>query len=114
MPLERALLKESLSYLKYSLTALAGRYFLLLDHGVPLGRDPQDGGLVLCYASWGLPRLLAYVRRHDGQGRLPADDRQALAAVRAWLQRWPETESGRRWAKPPAAEAAPAAAPEQQ
>lgn len=101
MSLARALSPSSLNYLKYSVEALAGRYFLLLEHGVPVARHPQDGGIVLSYATIGLPQLLLRIRQHDSQRRLPADDRQAQAAVREWLQRWPETDSGRLWAQAP-------------
>ena len=96
MPLERALAEHHLNYLKYSTVTLAGRYFLLTQHGVPVRRH-KDGGIVLGYAGSGLPTLLHRMRRHDSQGSLPADDDAALAYLRRWLAAWPETESGRRW-----------------
>ena len=49
MPLQRALSESSLNYLKYGLEALAGRYFLLLEHGVSVPRH-ADGGILLWYA----------------------------------------------------------------
>ncbi len=102
VPLERALSATQLSYLKSSTTVLAGRYFLLAEHGVPVPRH-KDGGIVLSYASSGLRALLRRMRQHDSEQRLPADDDAALAYIRQWLDAWPETESGRRWARPSAA-----------
>ena len=83
-------------YLKYGTVTLAGRYFLLTDHGVPVRRH-KDGGIVLGYATTGLRGLLRHMRRHDSQGRLPANDDAALAYIRRWLAAWPEMQSGRRW-----------------
>ena len=107
MPLQRALSADQLNYLKYSTTVLAGRYFLLTEHGVThsSGTVPlpghSDGGILLGYATNGVPYLLRLMRRHDSQRRLPADDKAARAYIEAWLDAWPETESGRAWAKPP-------------
>ena len=98
MPLERALAEHHLNYLKYSTKALAGRFFLLSSHGVPVRRH-NDGGIVLGYTTGGLNGLLRRMRRHDSSGRLPANDAAALAYLRQWLAAWPETESGRRWHK---------------
>ena len=103
MPLERALSASQIDYLKRSPEALAGRYFLLTEHGGPLPRH-DDGGVVLSYAAKGLPRLLEVMRQHDSQRRLPANDGAALAYIKAWLDAWPETDSGRAWAEPPAAD----------
>ncbi len=100
VPVERALSKSHLTYLKSGLTALAGRYFLLTEHGVPLPRH-KDGGVVLTYAVEGLPHLLRRMRLHDSQRRLPADDDAALEYVEQWLAAWPATDSGRQWAQPP-------------
>ena len=101
--LERALSASQLNYLKSGLTALAGRYFLLAEHGVPLPRH-KDGGVSLSYATEGLPNLLRRMRPHDSQQRLPADDEAAveyLDYLNQWLAAWPETGSGRRWAQAP-------------
>ena len=98
VPLERALSASHLNYLTHGMEALAGRYFLLVEHGVPVPRH-ADSGITLSYATQGLPTLLRWIRRHDNQGRLPADDDAALAYIRQWLVAWPETESGRRWAQ---------------
>ncbi len=68
-----------------------------------------DGGIGLTYTKLGLRYLLCSVRRHDSRQRLPADDEAALAYIRQWLAAWPETDSGRRWAKPPPAAAGAAA-----
>ncbi len=102
VPLERALSASQLNYLKYGTTALAGRYFLLTEHGVPVPRH-KDGGIGLGYAALGLSALLHRMRPHDSQQRLPADDEAAVEYLDQWLKDWPETESGRRWAAPPAA-----------
>ena len=104
MPLERALSADQIGYLARSPDALAGRYFLLAEHGVPVPRH-EDGGIVLSYSALGMPRLLRLMRQHDSQRRLPADDAEARAYIKAWLDAWPETESGQ-WAEPPAVEAA--------
>ena len=103
VPLERALSASHLGYLKYSTTALAGRYFLLAEHGVPVPRH-KDGGVVLGYAAPGLPVLLQRMRPHDSQQRLPADDEAAVEYLDQWLEDWPETDSGRRWADPPSSQ----------
>ena len=95
--LERALSEPQLTYLKSGLTALAGRYFLLAEHGVPLPLH-KDGGVSLSYATEGLPRLLRRMRPHDSQRRLPADNEAAVEYLDQWLKDWPETDSGRRWA----------------
>ena len=105
VPLERALSADQLTYLKSGLTALAGRYFLLTEHGVPVPRH-EDGGFTLSYAIAGPSRLLRLMRRHDSQRCLPADDAAALAYIDRWLKAWPETESGRAWANPPRANGA--------
>ena len=99
VPLERALSASHLNYLMHSIEALAGRYFLLIEHGVPVPCH-ADGGIVLGYAKQRLPILLQRMRRHDSQGRLPADDDAALAYIERWLAAWPQTDSGRRWAQP--------------
>ncbi|KAI7844739.1 hypothetical protein COHA_001623 [Chlorella ohadii] len=100
VPLERAMSESHLNYLKSSLIVLAGRYFLLTEHGVPLPRH-EDGGFVLGYAVVGLPTLLLRLRTHDSQQRLPADDDAAVEYLQNWLAAWPETDSGRRWAQAP-------------
>ena len=103
VPLEHALSANHLNYLKYSTTVLAGRYFLLAEHGVPLPRH-KDGGIVLSYAAIGLQRLLRLMRPHDSGRRLPTEDDAALAYIDQWLKAWPEMDSGKRWAEvPPAA-----------
>ena len=99
VPLERALSASHLNYLKHSMEALAGRYFLLTQHGVPMSMH-EDSGIVPTYAGRGLPTLLHRLREHDSAARLPADNAAALAYLRKWLAAWPETESGRRWAQP--------------
>jgi len=96
VPLERALSGSHLNYLKYGTTVLAGRYFLLAEHGVPVPRR-KDGGIVLGYTTGGLRALLRRMRRHDSQGRLPAEDDAAVESLRQWLDAWPETDSGRQW-----------------
>jgi len=96
VPLERALSASHLGYLKYSTTVLAGRYFLLAEHDVPFPCH-KDGGIGLTYTTGGLQRLLRRMRPHDSQGRLPAEDDEALAYIKAWLDAWPETDSGRQW-----------------
>ena len=96
MPLERALSGSHLNYLKSGVTALAGRYFLLTEHGVPLPRH-KDGGIGLSYAIKGRHALLRLLRRHDSGQRLPTNDDAALAYIEQWLKAWPETESGQRW-----------------
>ena len=96
VPLERALSASHLNYLKYSTTALAGRYFLLTEHGVPLPRH-EDGGIGLSYTGSGLRYTLRLMRRHDSKRRLPSDDDKALAYIDAWLDAWPQTESGWAW-----------------
>ena len=100
VPLERALSAIGLSYLKYSTAAIAGRYFLLTEHGVPLPRH-KDGGVLLGYAVDSLPRLLRRMRLRDSQQRLPADDAAGVAYIDQWLAAWPETDSGRQWAQVP-------------
>ncbi|PRW50954.1 F-box only 21-like [Chlorella sorokiniana] len=99
MPLERAVSASQLTYLKSGTTALAGRYFLLTEHNVPVPRH-EDGGVALSYAGIGLPTLLRRMRRHDSQGRLLADDDAALAYIQQWLAAWPESESGQRRCTP--------------
>ena len=96
MPLERALSESQINYLKKSATAIAGRYFLLAEHGVPVRRH-ADGGIALGYAKLGLHALLHRMRPHDSAGRLPADDDAAVEYLRQWLAAWPESESGRLW-----------------
>ncbi len=100
MRLERALSASQLNYLKSGLTTLAGRYFLLAEHGVPLPRH-KDGGVSLSYATEGLPNLLRRMRPHGSQQRLPADDEAAVEYLDQWLAAWPETGSGRLWAQAP-------------
>ena len=95
IPLD-ALAEDRRSCLIHSIEALAGRYFLLVEHGVPVQR-PKHGGISLGHATARMPALLRRMRRHDSAGRLPADDDAALAYIRQWLVAWPETESGRRW-----------------
>ena len=96
VPLQRALSASQLNYLSRSIEALAGRYFLLVEHGVPVPRH-ADGGIVLSYTD--KRHLLSILRQHDSQRRLPADDGAALAYIERWLAAWPETESGRWWAQ---------------
>jgi len=96
VPLERALSQFQIDYLPRSTTALAGRYFLLTEHGVPLPRH-KDGGIVLSYAEQGLPTLLRRMQAHDSPQCLPADDESALAYIDQWLKDWLETDSGRQW-----------------
>lgn len=84
VPLERALSASHLNYLKHSMEALAGRYFLLTQHGVPMSMH-EDGGIVPTYAGRGLPTLLHRLREHDSAARLPADNAAAVAYLRKWL-----------------------------
>lgn len=101
MPLTRALTKSNLHYLKSSLTALVGRYFLLTEHGVTLPRHADGGISALSYAVLNLPALLQLMRPHDSQQSLPADDDAAVEYLRQWLAAWPESESGRQWGQRP-------------
>lgn len=104
MPLKRILSASHADFLTSSMEALAGRYFLLVEHCVAMPRSKGEG-ISLGYVEDTLPKLLQRMRQHDSQGRLPADDSEALAYIKRWLAAWPQTESGRRWAKPPAATA---------
>ena len=96
VPLERALSASHLNYLVRSIQTLAGRYFLLIEHGVPVPCH-ADGGITLSYTD--KRYLLSILRQYDSQGRLPADNGAALAYIERWLAAWPEADSGRRWAQ---------------